>query len=137
MSVGMGSSIADSFLGAVFQQTSFSISALWVELHVGDPGVDGSANPAVNTTRVEVTDCFGGAAADDGSGAKRKLANDSIMGPWTDVPAAETYTHVAFYSAETGGTFVGSGTVTAAAVTTGDNFEVPIGDCVIKLPCAA
>ena len=136
MSVGMGSSIADSVLGAIFQQTSFSVSALWAELHVGDPGSDGSANPATNATRVEVTDCFGSAAADDGSGAKRAISNDSIMGPWSDVPASETYTHVAFFSAETGGTFVGSGTITSAAVVTGDNFEVTIGDCVIKLPSA-
>lgn len=134
---GMSASTADGVLAAVFQGTSLVVTGLWAQLHVGDPGAAGTANPAVESTRVDVSAAFQSPAADDGTGAARKLANDSILGPWVAVAADETYSQVSFWTASSGGTFVGSGTVTGASVTAGDDFAVPVGDCVVKLPCAA
>ncbi len=36
-------------------------TATWVELHVGDPGDDGTANPAIGLSRAEVTSWTGAA----------------------------------------------------------------------------
>ena len=138
MAVGMSAATADGVLSAVFQGTSFVVSALWVKLHVGDPGGAGTSNAAGETLRMNASACFGTAPADDGSGMKEAIANTVAIGPWTSVTTAETYSHVSFWTASSGGSFVGSGTLTSpTAVAIGDNFTVQIGDCVAKLSKAA
>ena len=39
---------------AVARAIPFSLPALWVQLHLGAPGSAGTANPAANTTRVQL-----------------------------------------------------------------------------------
>jgi hypothetical protein len=66
------------------------------------------------------------------------IANTIAVGPWTSVTATETYTHVSFWTASTGGTYIGSGVLTTPqGVTAGQNFTIPIGDLTAKLPKAA
>jgi len=137
MTLGASAATCDAELNASFRGISYVQSAVWAKLHVGDPGAAGTSNPATNTTRHDVTACFGTSPADDGTGNFRQLANDAVFGPWTSVPATETYSHISFWTASSGGGFIGSGQITAAAVTSGGPFSVPIGDCVIKKPNAA
>ncbi len=118
MSVGMSTTIANSIFDAIFNATSFSIADVWIKLHVGDPGAAGTANPAVETTRKQVS-CSAAA-----SGA---ITSDAAL-TWVGVSGAEDYTHYSLWTASSGGTFIGSGTVTANAVLVGDVFTIPAGD---------
>jgi hypothetical protein len=95
-------------------------AAVYAKLHLGDPGSAGTSNAAVNTTRQQVT--FGSASA---IGA---ISNTAAV-EWTNVSTTETYTHVSFWTASSGGTFIGSDDLSSsAAVTAGDTFRLPVGD---------
>lgn len=99
-------------------------SAVYVQLHTGDPGVAGTSNVATETTRKEAT--FGAAS----SGA---LTNDADI-EWTGVSTTETYSHIAAFTASSGGTFLGSDDLSStAAVTAGDTFRIPAGDLDIAI----
>lgn len=121
MAVGFSTAAANTHLDA--QGTAYS----WIKLHTGDPGGDGTANPAAETTRKQAT--WGSAA----SAAKTTTADLT----WSSVAGAEDYTHFSMWSASTAGNFGGSGTVTANAVTVGDTFTIPAGELDLTLPVAS
>ncbi|MGQ5576764.1 phage tail fiber protein [Streptomyces sp. ECR3.8] len=121
MSVGFSTAAANSHLDS--QGSTYS----WIKLHVGDPGAAGTANAAVETTRKQAT----WASA---SGAAKTTTADLV---WTGVAGSEDYTHFSMWTASTGGTFGGSGTITANAVTAGDTFTIPAGDLDLSLPVAS
>jgi hypothetical protein len=58
---------------------------------------------------------------------------------WTNVPNAETYSHVSFWDASTAGNFLGSDDLAVArAVAVGDNFTIAAGSLTLTLtPIAA
>jgi hypothetical protein len=130
MAEGLSAATANAILAAMFQGTSFVYGAAWVQLHIDAPGAAGTDNVAANDTRMDASDAFGSAPA-GGS-----ISNDAAVGPWF-VPASETYTHVSLWTAATGGTFIASGSITSAAVTTGDSFSIPPGDISASFPIAA
>jgi hypothetical protein len=100
-------------------------AAVYAKLHLGDPGAAGTSNAAANTTRQVVT--FGSAAA---TGA---ISNTAAV-EWTSVSNTETYSHVSFWTASSGGTFLGSDDLSStAAVTAGDTFRIPTGDLDVTL----
>lgn len=99
----------------------------WIKMHTGAPGASAASNAAGNTTRKQAT--FGSAA----SGA----ATTTGALTWTNVSTSEDYTHFSAWSAESGGTFGFSGTVTANAVTAGDTFEIAAGDLDVSLTLAS
>jgi hypothetical protein len=111
----------NKMLDAWAGRTNYTASAaVYVKLHLGDPGAAGSNNAAANTTRQQAT--FGNAAA---SGA---ISNTAAI-EWTSVSNTETYTHVSFWTANAAGTFLGSDDLSSsAAVTAGDTFRIPVGD---------
>lgn len=96
--------------------SSFTAPAnVYAKLHIGDPGENGTANAAGNTTRQEVT--FGAA-----SGGVISLATG---GAWTNVSTAETYSYVSLWDNSTAGNCLGSGALTASStVAIGDNFSL-------------
>lgn len=124
MADGLGSAGANLALDALLDPTT---GFPWVKLHVGPPGTAGTSTPAVETDRVEIT----AAAASGGA-----TSNTNEM-QWTGVAGAETYTHVSFWSASTGGTFGFSGAMTANAVLVGDTLTIAIGDLDISFPLAS
>jgi predicted deacylase len=92
---------------------------IWVKLHTGDPGENGTSNAATETTRKQAS--F--AAASGGS-----AATDADV-PWTSVAGTETYSHVSFWDASTAGNCLGSGAMGASkAVNAGDNFTLTSGN---------
>lgn len=99
----------------------------WIKLHTGDPGGSGTSNAATETTRQQAT--FSSA-----SGAAKTTSADLT---WTNVAAVEDYTHYSMWTASTGGTFGGSGTITANAVAAADTFTIAAGDLDLTLPVAA
>jgi uncharacterized protein (UPF0333 family) len=107
--------------------TTLLATYTWVQLHVGDPGVNGTTSVAVETDRVQAT--WGSVVA----GA----ASNSAQLQWLAVAGTEDYTHFTVWTASSAGTFGFSGTITANAVTTGDTFTIPIGDLDVSLTLAA
>lgn len=127
MAVGWASATAASILDALGNAGSFTISEVWIKLHVGDPGAAGTSNAATETTRKQAS--FGAASG----GA---MANDAAL-TWTAVAGSEDFTHFSAWTASSAGTFLFSGTITANAVTAGDTFTIPTGDLDLTLSVAS
>ena len=129
MAVGLASSIAAELLDALFNSDAYDGPAqIFAKLHVGDPGAAGTSNPAGNTTRQEVTFAVASGGA---------IANDAQV-QWTSVSTSEDYTHISLWDNVSAGNFLGSGTITANAVTAGDTFTIAVGDLdVVISPVAA
>jgi hypothetical protein len=121
MAEGFSTAAANSVLDA--QVTAYP----WFKLHVGAPGANGTSNAATETTRKSPS--FAAA-----SSASKASSADAV---WTSVAGTEDYTHWSQWSASSGGTFGGSGTVTANAVTTADTFTIPSGQLVLTVPVAS
>jgi hypothetical protein len=90
----------------------------WLKLHIGDPGAAGLGSPALNTTRQQAT---------WGTAASGNKSNTNVI-DWTNVPNAETYTHVSVWTASSAGTFGGSGTISGGTVAVGNTFRLAAGD---------
>jgi hypothetical protein len=105
-------------------------TSFWVKLHLGDPGAAGSSNAASNTTRQSAS--FSSAAA---AGTITTSADVT----WTSVSATESYSHVSFWDASSGGTLIATDNLEVTrGVTAGDNFTIASGDIDIALsPIAA
>jgi hypothetical protein len=95
--------------------SAYSASATYLKLHTGDPGENGTGNPATETTRKTVA--FGAASG----GSKTSTATVE----WTLVAATETYSHWSLWDNSTAGNCLWYGALSAnAAVTAGDTFEI-------------
>jgi len=130
MAVGLASAQAAGILDALGNATNYTApTAFWIQLHTAEPGAAGTTAIAGNATRKQVS--FGAASG----GA---IANDTAV-TWTtgEVDTSEDYTHWSAWTLSAAGTFICSGTMTANAVTTGDEFTIPIGDIDLTLTVAA
>jgi hypothetical protein len=107
-------------LNGLCRNTAFQYAAVYVQMHTGDPGTNGTSNVAGNTTRQQAT--FGSVAS---GGA---ISNTASVA-WTSVSTTETYRYASLWSASTSGTFLGSSALTQEkSVNSGDNFSIPTGD---------
>lgn len=132
MAEGLSETTANALLSAIFRGGSYSVSTLWAQKHVGPPGADGTGNVAADATRINVSAAFGTAPTGG------QITNSATFGAVSSVPASEVYTHVSFWTASSGGTFVGSGTITSAPVTAGGPWGgVPVGGLTAAFPIAA
>ncbi len=102
MTVGLASATANSFLNAL-RGTSYSVAAVFVKLHIGDPGAAGTANPSALTTRNTLT----WSAASAGSMSLSALAAYTMT-------ATETITHISIWDASTAGNFLASGVLSVS-----------------------
>jgi hypothetical protein len=130
MAIGPSEYLCDAWLDALGNATSFSVATVGVKLHVGDPGADGTANPATETGLKAVT--F--AAASGGT-----IASDADV-TWTSIAGSEDATHCSFWDGTTGpGTdeFLGSGEISADAYTAGGDYTCPAGSLTISLTPAS
>jgi len=90
-------------------------SDVYVKLHTGDAGEDGTSNAASEATRKVAS----WAAASSGS-----IATDATL-EWTNVAATETYSHWSLWDALTSGNCLWTGALSSsAAVTAGDTFQI-------------
>lgn len=116
----------NAWLDAFARNISYANAAVWIKLHLGDPGAAGTANSAAEATRKQAT--FGSAAA------ASAISNTAAL-EWTNVAATEAYSHVSLWTASTAGTFLGSDDLsTVAAVTAGDTFRIPANDLDLTIP---
>lgn len=131
MTTGLSSATAQGILNELCNAGSWTIpTSFWVKLHLGDPGAAGASNAASNTTRQSAS--FSSAAA---AGTITTSADVT----WTSVSATESYSHVSFWDASTGGNLLATDNLEATrGVTAGDNFTIVAGDIDISLsPIAA
>ena len=96
--------------------------AVSATLHLGDPGVGGSGNPAANTAHRPVT--FG-----DPDGM---IVSNDIEVTWTAVVASETYTHLSLWNASMQWLWSGE-LVAPQSVSIGDDFTLQAGMIVATL----
>lgn len=111
------SNYAENALLNTIRNVSFAVATAYVKLHTGDPGEDGTANAAANTTRKACS----WSAASSGS------MSTSATLEWTNVPNTETYSHWSLWDSlgPTGGNCLWKGALSAsAAVTAGDTFQI-------------
>lgn len=121
---GFSDYIEPKLLDVVFNNTAVgAIANTYVKLHIGDPGDAGTANAAGNTTRKLAS----WAAASGGT-----IQTDASL-DWTNVSNSEDYTHFSVWDDPTAGNCLFTGTLTANAVTAGDNFTIATGDIDITL----
>jgi hypothetical protein len=131
MATGLAPGIAQSMLNALCRNVAWVQPAgFFLKLHTADPGVAGTNAPFGDATRQAGT--FSAAAADG-------TITTSADVNWTNVTAAGTVTHASFWSAVTGGVFLGSDDLAVPRVLSiGDNFTVLAGDVDLSLgPIAA
>lgn len=106
------------------RNTSAAVANVYIKLHTGDPGEDGTANAAGETTRKVVT--F--AAASGNSMASNADA------AWTSVSTGETYSYISLWDNLTAGNCLWTGQMTAPkTVGAGDNFTIPSGSLTVSL----
>jgi hypothetical protein len=127
MATGLSAYTANKFLDALGNATAFSVTDVYIKLHVGDPGANGTSNPATETTRKVVT--F--AAAANGS-----IASDSAA-TWTNIAGSEDATHFTSWDNLTAGNFLFSGTVTSNPYTAGDTVTIASGSLTASLTVAS
>lgn len=129
MALGFKASVANSILDGTFNNgTPFDgPAAVYIQLHTAAPGAAGTTAVATEATRKAITHAVasGGAIA----------TNADVT--WTSVAGTETYTHFSLWDASTAGNFLGSGTMTAHAMTAGDTFVLPSGSETIVLNAAS
>lgn len=121
MAEGLSVAAANAVLGTL------AATYTWVQKHVGPPGPNGTANVAVDASRVQATWSTPSAGAITNTGAL----------VWSGVAGSEDYTHATVWTASVAGTFGFSGVVTANAVTAGDTFTIPIGELDAAFPTAS
>ena len=127
MATGLSNYLANKFLDAVGNATSYSAANVYVKLHIGDPGASATSNPATETTRKSVS--F--SAASTGG-----LTSDADIS-WTNIAGSEDATFFSAWDNLTAGNFLFSGTVAGNAYTAGDTFTIPIGSLTVSLTLAS
>jgi hypothetical protein len=121
-----------SKLAAVERLTAWATKYTYLQLHVGDPGANGTANIAAENTRVAVT---WGTPDDTVAGVVTLThSNDLVI---TTAAATEDWSFLAHFSASTAGDFGGSGTITADPITVGSDRTFPAGSVIVTVPVAA
>jgi hypothetical protein len=127
MATGLSAYLANSFLNALGNATAYSVATPYIKLHVGDPGVNGTTSPAVETTRKSVS--FAAAA----NGA---IASDADI-TWTNIAGSEDATHFTAWDNLTAGNFLFSGTITGNPYTAGDTYTIASGSLTASLIVAS
>lgn len=127
MAHGLSAYLCNSWLDALANNTSFAVAQVYIKLHVGDPGANGTSNAATETTRKSVS--FGAAAA----GA---IASDADIS-WTNIAGSQDATHFTAWDNVSAGNFLFSGTITGNAYTAGDTYTISSGNLSASLTVAS
>lgn len=127
MATGPSAYLIGKWFDALFNNTSFAVTQVWVKLHVGDPGSAGTANAATETTRKSIS-----MAAASGP----TITNDVVV-QWPSIAGSQDPTHYSLWDASTGGNFLGSGTITSAAYLATNTFAILAGDFDLALTPAS
>ena len=127
MATGLSTYLCNSFLNALGNNTSYAVAQVYIKLHVGDPGANGTSNAATETTRKSVS--FGAASA----GA---ITSDADIS-WTNIAGSQDATHFTAWDNVSAGNFLFSGTITGNAYTAGDTYTISSGNLSASLTVAS
>jgi len=127
MATGISSYLADELLDAVGNNSSFAVGAVFIKLHIGDPGANGTANPATETIRK---------AASFGASSSGTLTSDADI-TWTNIAGSQDATFFTAWDSATTGNFLFSGGITGNAYTAGDTYVIPSGSLTVSLTIAS
>jgi hypothetical protein len=109
------SNYAETKLLDTINNTSFAVSATYIQLHTGNPGEDATDNVATENTREQAT---------WNSASGNNIVTDANV-TWTNVAATETISHWSLWDAVTGGNPLWYGALTSpAAMQAGDTFQI-------------
>ncbi len=115
---GFSDYIEPFILNAVFDNDAGSfpaITTIYAKLHTGDPGENGTANAATETTRQSVAFTAATAGSITSSGTVS----------WTNVSTTETITYISFWDNLTAGNCIGSAELNVSApLTAGDDLDL-------------
>lgn len=101
----MSNNLSTPGANAVLDGTAMP-TTLYVQLHTGNPGTNGTANVAAETRRKSFTRTAGSGGAS---------ANDILI-EWLDAAATEDLTHVSLWSASSAGVCWWVGAITGAPI---------------------
>jgi len=127
MATGLSEYSANKLLDAIGNNTSFAVTNVYIKLHVGDPGANGTANPADETTRKSVS--FGAATAGT-------ITSDADIS-WTNITGSQDATFFTAWDSDSAGNFLFSGSVTGNSYTAGDTLTISSGTLVASLTIAS
>jgi hypothetical protein len=127
MATGISSYLADELLDAVGNASSFSVGTVYIKLHIGDPGANGTSNAATETTRKSAS--FGAASAGT-------LTSDADI-TWTNISGSQDATFFTAWDNASAGNFLFSGSITGNAYTAGDTYVIPSGSLTVSLTIAS
>ena len=127
MATGMSAHLANSLLNALGNNTAYAVTNVYVQLHIGDPSANGTANGATETTRKAVS--FAGASG----GA---IASDADVS-WTNISGSQDATFFTAWDSLTSGNFLFSGTITGNPYTAGDTYTITAGSFTTSLTLAS
>lgn len=127
MAEGISSYTATAWLNALFNNTSFAVATVYMQLHTGAPGASGTTAVATDNTRMAVSMATASAGT---------ITNDAQV-QWTPMTASQDASHYSLWDASTSGNFLGSGVITASSYTSGDTLTFAIGDIDIALTIAS
>ena len=127
MATGISSYLADQWLDALGNNDTFAVAAVYVKLHVGDPGAAATANAATETTRKEAS--FSAASAGT-------LTSDAAL-TWTNIAGSQDATHFSAWDNISAGNFLFSGSIVAGAYTAGDTYTISAGNLTVSLTLAS
>lgn len=123
LSVGEQNKALDAWIG---RTTYTANTAVWAKLHTGAPGSAGTSNAASSTTRKQVS--WAAAAS------QAVASNAALTWSGSDLTASETITDLSFWTASSGGTYLGNMTLNAsAAVTSGETLDFASGTVIMSL----
>lgn len=94
-----------------------AVPALWVKLHLGDPGANGTANPSAVTVRIQVTMT----AASGGA-----ITLNAVSGSWT-MTATESVSDISVWTDPAAGNFLFSAQLASTKnVVAGDTLTLTV-----------
>lgn len=116
MTVGLSTAnVANKWLAWLCGTAETAPAANYVQLHIGDPGALGTANPSAVTTR---------SLATKGTPASGSVGLTGTLPSWS-MTATETITHISVWDASTAGTFLHSVALTTSkSVVSGDTLTL-------------
>lgn len=105
MTVGISAAEANAFLNRYRNVAAAAIATVYIQVHTADPGSAGTTGISVGST-VRLLVAFNAA-----SGGSMTL---SSIATWTNGGTSETLTHISFWDASSGGTFLRSATLSSS-----------------------
>jgi hypothetical protein len=127
MATGLSAFLANSLMDAVGNATSYSAGAVYVKLHVGDPGANGTGNPATETTRK---------LASFGASSNGVITSDADIS-WVNIAGSQDATFFTAWDNLSAGNFLFSGSITGNPYTAGDTYTIASGSLTASLTIAS